>query len=76
MEIDDGTLHPLTPVGVFTLERLRLNRPPLIARRFHKRQQAEQAQALTSIRNYTRFIETLLFQQAAIVQEQQNFSMC
>lgn len=29
VELDDGTLHPLTETGVFTLRCLRLNRPPL-----------------------------------------------
>ena len=32
----DGTLHPITEVGVFTLQRLRLNRPPLVALRVRK----------------------------------------
>lgn len=74
LELNDGTLHPLTTVGAFTLQRLRLNRSPLIAHRLRKRQQAEQAHVLTSIRDYARFIETLLFQQATVIHEQQNLS--
>ena len=27
LQLDDGTLYPLTPTGSFTLKRLRLNRP-------------------------------------------------
>jgi 5-methylcytosine-specific restriction endonuclease McrA len=28
LELDDGTIYPLTSTGTFTLKRLRLNRPP------------------------------------------------
>lgn len=34
--LDDGTLYPLTATGTFTLKRLRLNRPPLVATRLRK----------------------------------------
>jgi hypothetical protein len=30
LDLDDGLLHPLTPIGAFTIKRLRLNRPPLV----------------------------------------------
>ena len=38
LELESGFLHPLTPIGVFTLGRLRLNRPALVANRLQKRQ--------------------------------------
>lgn len=42
---DDGTVNGLTPTGVFHVERLRLNRAPLVAHR---------AECLVSIRNVSR----------------------
>ena len=42
LALADGTLYPITPTGSFTLERLRLNRAPLVAYRVRRqRQQAE-----------------------------------
>jgi hypothetical protein len=32
-ELDDGTMHSITATGAFTIKRLRLNRPPLVAYR-------------------------------------------
>lgn len=43
--LDDATLSPLTPTGAFSLERLRLNRPPLVAHR-SRRRFAEQREIL------------------------------
>src|SRR2546428_3955792 len=42
VELHNGQLHPVSAVGVFTIRRLRLNRPPLIAWRVRRRQQAEE----------------------------------
>lgn len=36
IELDDGTIYPLTPAVIFTIRRLRLNRPSLIANRIRK----------------------------------------
>lgn len=33
LQLEDGILHPLTATGQFTIKRLRLNRPPLVAYR-------------------------------------------
>lgn len=40
LELSDGRIHPLTHIGGFTIHRLRLNRPPLVDHRLHKRQHA------------------------------------
>lgn len=47
----DGTLYPITPTGAFTLKRLRLNRPPLIAHRLRKHSQGEEQRLLTRHRD-------------------------
>lgn len=46
VEEEDGTLRGLTTAGRFTIERLRLNRPQLIAYRLECRRQAELRHAL------------------------------
>lgn len=71
LELDDGTLHPLTATGAFTLRRLRLNRPPLIAHRLRKRQERETTRLLTRYRDLTSLLEQLLSQQADLMEEQQ-----
>jgi hypothetical protein len=70
-ELDDGTLYPLTPTGVLTLERLRLNRPPLIAHRLRRRQERERIRLLTRYRELTVLLEQMLGQQADLMQEYQ-----
>lgn len=52
--LDDGTLHALTPTGKITLQRLRLNRTPLISYRLQKQQRDE------SIRLQIRYHENLI----------------
>jgi hypothetical protein len=70
LELDDGTLRPLTVTGAFTLRRLRLNRAPLIAHRLHKHIEQENIRLLTRYRDLTRVLEQLLFQQAELMEEQ------
>ena len=70
--ISDGTLHPLTPTGVFTLKRLRLNRPPLVAYRLRKQQRAEETRLLTRYRDTVQLLEQLHTQLAVLVEEQRN----
>ena len=65
-------LHPLTAPGVFTLTRLRLNRPPLVAYRARRRQIREEARLLTQYRDLSRLIEQLLVQQSALIEEQRD----
>ena len=40
-EGEDGSLIPLTETGRFHLERLQLNRPPLVAQRLRRKREAE-----------------------------------
>jgi hypothetical protein len=71
LEVDDGTLHPLTPVGMFTLKRLRLNRSPLVAYRLCKRQQAEETRLLARYRDLVQLLGQLHVQLSVLMAEQQ-----
>jgi hypothetical protein len=71
LELHNGTLHPLTATGAFTLQRLRLNRPSLVAHRRRKRQEAERIRLLTRYRDLVQVVEQLLNQQSALMEEQQ-----
>ncbi len=70
LELDNGTLHALTTIGAFTLKRLRLNRPPLVAYRLSKRQQADQIRLLTRYREMTELLEQLNNQLSILMEEQ------
>ncbi|MDY6876056.1 MAG: hypothetical protein SWK90_07655 [Chloroflexota bacterium] len=70
--LDDGTLYPLTPTGAFTLKRLRLNRPSLVAYRLRKQQRAEETRLLTRYRDSVKLLEQLHMQFAVLVEEQRN----
>ncbi len=67
----DGTLYPITAVGAFTLRRLRLNRPPLVA--YRVRQQGDRAEHRLLARYYDLIVvlERLHQQQTALLEEQQ-----
>lgn len=65
----DGTLYPTTPIGAFTLKRLRLNRPPLVAYRLRKLQQNEEAQLLLRYREIVLTLERLHQQQVSLLEE-------
>jgi hypothetical protein len=65
----DGSLYPITLVGEFTLTRLRLNRPSLIAYRLRKQYQAEQAQLYTRYREIVAALERLHEQQMLLLEE-------
>ena len=70
IELDDGQLHSLSAVGAFTLRRLRLNRPPLVALRRRKRLHADEARLLARYRDLAEVLEHLNRQQAALLEEQ------
>ncbi len=70
-QLDDGTWHALTTIGTFTLRRLQLNRPALVAWRQNKHQESEQANLLIRYRELTELLEGLLVQQASMIAEQQ-----
>lgn len=69
--LDDGTLYPLTAKGTFTLKRLRLNRPPLVAYRMRKRQQAEETLLLSHYRDLVHLLEQANTQLQRLAEEQQ-----
>lgn len=59
LELNDGTLTSLTPVGTFTIRRLRLNRHQLVQHRLHKRQQQEIVRVLQQYREQVGLLEQL-----------------
>ncbi len=67
----DGTLYPITAVGAFTLQRLRLNRPPLIAYRVRKQSEMAEHRILARYRDLVVVMEQLHQQQVALLEEQQ-----
>jgi hypothetical protein len=64
----DGTLHPITVTGAFTLRRLRLNCPPLVAHRLRKLKQAEESRLLAHYRVVTLALAQLQEQHAALLE--------
>jgi hypothetical protein len=70
LELDNGTLYSLTAMGAFTLKRLRLNRPPLVAYRLRKRQQVEEIRLLTHYRDLVQLLEQLNAQLSTLMEEQ------
>jgi hypothetical protein len=44
VEQENGTLHPLTAEGIFHIDQLQLNRPPLVAHRVQRRREEQLAQ--------------------------------
>jgi len=66
----DGTLHPITPTGIFSLRRLRLNRPPLSANRLRGLAQAERQRLLGRHREIVELLERLRRLQVALLEEQ------
>ncbi len=65
----DGKLYPITTVGAFTLRRLRLNRPALVAHRHRKQAQSEELRLLSRYREVITLLEQLQQQQAALLIE-------
>lgn len=71
LELEDGRLHPLTAIGIFTIKRLRLNRPPLISHRLRKKQRAEELRLLTRYGELVELLEGLNRQMSNLMEEQQ-----
>ena len=67
----DGTLYPITDVGAFTLKRLRLNRPPLVAYRVRKQDDRAEHRLLARYRELVVVLEHLHQQQVTLLEEQQ-----
>lgn len=72
VELADGRLHPLTQMGAFTIRRLRLNRPPLVAYRVRRRDQEQTRQALLRYREILEVQEHLQAQVATLLEEQRS----
>lgn len=71
LQLDDGMLYPLTPVGTFTLQRLRLNRPPLVTYRLRRQQRDEEIRLLHRYREFVELLEQLQQETASLMLEQQ-----
>jgi hypothetical protein len=69
--LDDGLLRPLTDVGAFTIRRLQLNRPALVAYRLRQRYFVEQDRLLTHYRDLLSLHTQLLAQLTIMIEEQQ-----
>lgn len=68
--LGDGNLQPLTEIGRFTLHRLRLNRPQLVAHRLRHREWEERERLLGHYRELLAVLERLYQQQGALLGEQ------
>jgi hypothetical protein len=65
----DATLYALSPTGQFTIERLRLNRPPLIAYRRRQQFHTEALRLLEQYREVVTALEHLQRQHALLLEE-------
>jgi hypothetical protein len=70
--LDDGNLHPLTPVGTFTINRLRLNRSQLVQYRARKQKQAENLRLLHEYQSLTLLLQQVNQQYLTLIDEQAN----
>ena len=71
LRLADGRLYPLTTTGVFTVQRLRLNRPPLVAYRLQRQSHTEERRLLARYRELVTVLERLHEQQVVLLEEQQ-----
>ncbi len=67
LRLEDGTLYPLTVTGEFTIRRLRLNRPPLVAYRRRQQAHAEERRLLARYRELITLLEQLQLQHLALL---------
>ena len=67
----NGTLYPIATTGAFTLQRLRLNRAPLVTYRLRKQSQTEEHRLLARYHDLVAVLEQLYHQQVALLEEQQ-----
>lgn len=66
----DGTLHPITRIGQITVERLRLNRPPLVAYRLRNLEYAEYRRSLSALEGVATALDKLQQQLADLLEDQ------
>jgi hypothetical protein len=65
----DGRLHAITATGIFTIRRLRLNRPQLVEYRHRAQSRAEEIRLLLRYREVATTLEQLQQQYAELVEE-------
>jgi hypothetical protein len=65
----DGRLHSRTPVGEFTLTRLRLNRPALVAHRARRLSQTAEEGFLERYRDLLTLLEQMQQRHAALLED-------
>ncbi|MCQ3937352.1 MAG: hypothetical protein DPW18_09925 [Chloroflexi bacterium] len=70
LEAEDGTIHPLTQTGSFTIKRLRLNRPPLVAFRLRRKHRDEEIRLLTRYQEIVKLLTQLDTQLSLVTDEQ------
>ena len=70
IQLMDGTLLALTPVGHWTIQRLRLNRSPLVLNRLSRQERANLSHQIRQYRDVVRLLSELLAQQQVTQQEQ------
>lgn len=66
----DGSLYPITRTGQFTVERLRLNRSPLVAYRLRKMERAEFRRILLALEDMAAVLDKLHQQLADLLDDQ------
>jgi hypothetical protein len=66
----DGKLYPITATGEFTLNRLRLNRPPLIQHGLRKQRYIEEIRLMEQYQYIMDLIGQLQQQQITLLEEQ------
>jgi hypothetical protein len=72
LSLEDGRLFPISAVGAFTIDRLKLNRPVLIAYRLAKRRIADQERAGAEARELLAVLRALKEDLGELVQEQRD----
>lgn len=65
----DGRLHARTPIGEFTLARLRLNRSPLVAHRARRLAQATEQGVLERYRDLLTLLEQMQQRHEALLED-------
>ncbi|NKQ35616.1 MAG: HNH endonuclease [Chloroflexi bacterium] len=71
LQLDNGTLYPLTSTGAFTLKRLRLNRSFLVAHRLKKQQREKELRLLMRYQELVKVLAQLQMQLSDLIEEQQ-----
>lgn len=71
LALDNGLIQSITPIGNFTLQRLRLNRSALVAFRLKKLQNKEQTRQLIRYKELINLLENLNKELTTLSKEQQ-----